>query len=138
MHSSIEISILVHATENENKILDSIIDFIGLSRESLQIKSIRTEGHWRNPIVRLIITVNNDVDRIFDKLYIHLVGFYGESYTKNYLETNTDVKENIYIRLDKQSLFNGNITLSDRDSVRIVFKKLGKFMSQGTTIFTNK
>jgi RNA binding exosome subunit len=138
LHSSIEISILIHATENENKVLNSLIDFIGLSRESIQIRSIRTEGHWRNPIIRLIITVNNDVDRIFNELYARLVELYGESYTKNYLETNTDVKEYIYIRLDKQGLFNRNIMLSDRDSVRIVFKKLSKYMPQRTTTFTNK
>ncbi len=130
MYSSIEISILIHATENKNKVLASIIEFIGQTNDSLKMESIKTEGHWKNSILRLIISINMDADTIFNKLYTHLVEVYGESDTNNYIKTNTDKKGYFYARLDKQKLCIGKIILSDRDSVRMVFKKLGKFELQ--------
>ncbi|MGN6709081.1 MAG: RNA-binding domain-containing protein [Candidatus Nitrosocosmicus sp.] len=133
MHSSVEISILIHATENENNVLNSIFNLMDFTREPTQVKSIKTEGHWKNPIIRLIISVNDDVDRIFEKLYALLVEAYGENYVNDYINTNTDGKGYIYIRLDKQNICKGNVVLSDRDAIRMVFKKLGKFESRSKT-----
>jgi RNA-binding protein len=127
LYSSIEISILIHATESETKILKSILEFIERSIDSVQIKQVKTEGHWKNPIIRLIISINFEVDKIFNKLYKQLIEIYGEDDTNEYIKTNTDRKEYFFIRLDKQKLCNGIIMLSDRDSVRMVFKKLGRF-----------
>jgi RNA binding exosome subunit len=129
LYSSIEISILIHATESENKILKSVLEFFGCSIDTVQIKHIKTEGHWKNPIIRLIISINFEVDKIFNKLYEHLIEIYGEDDTNEYIKTNTDRKGYLFTRLDKQKLCNGIILLSDRDSVRMVFKKLGKFES---------
>jgi RNA binding exosome subunit len=133
LHSSVEISILIHATENESNVLNSIFEFMDFTRESTQVKSIKTEGHWKNPIIRLIISVNDGVDRIFEKLYALLVEAYGENYVDDYINTNTDDKGYIYIRLDKQKICKGNVMLSDRDAIRMVFKKLGKFKSRSKT-----
>ena len=62
-------------------------------------------------------------------MYEKLIEIYGEDDTNEYIKTNSDIKEYLFTRLDKQKLCNGIIMLSDRDSVRIVFKKLGKFES---------
>ena len=129
MYSSIEVSILIHATESENKILKSILEFIDLSIDAVQIKHIKTEGHWKNPIIRLIISISFEVDKIFNKLHKQLIEIYGEDDFNEYVKTNTDRKGYFFTRLDKQKLCNGIIMLSDRDSVRMVFKKLGKFES---------
>ena len=129
MFSSVEISILIHATESENKILKSLLEFINRSIDTVKIKRIKTEGHWKNPIIRLIISINNEVDKIYNKLYEQLIEICGEDDANDYIKANTDRKEYLFTRLDKQKLCNGIIMLSDRDSVRMVFKKLGKFES---------
>ena len=129
LYSSIEISILIHATESENKILKSIFEFVEHSKDTVQIKHNKTEGHWKNPIIRLIISTNFEVDKIFNKLHKQLIENYGEDDTNKYIKTNTDRKGYLFTRLDKQKLCNGIIMLSDKDSVRMVFKKLGKFES---------
>ncbi len=129
MFSSVEISILIHATESENKILKSLLEFINRSIDTVKIKRIKTEGHWKNPIIRLIISINYGVDKIYDKLYEQLIEICGEDDANEYIKANTDRKEYLFTRLDKQKLCNGIIMLSDRDSVRMVFKKLGKFES---------
>lgn len=129
MFSSVEISILIHATESENKILKSLLEFIDRSIDTVKIKRIKTEGHWKNPIIRLIISINYEVDKIYNKLYEQLIEICGEDDANEYIKANTDRKEYLFTRLDKQKLCNGIIMLSDRDSVRMVFKKLGKFES---------
>lgn len=129
MFSSVEISILIHATESENKILKSLLEFINRSIDTVKIKRIKTEGHWKNPIIRLIISINYEVDKIYNKLYEQLIEICGEDDANEYIKANTDRKEYLFTRLDKQKLCNGIIMLSDRDSVRMVFKKLGKFES---------
>jgi RNA-binding protein len=95
--------------------------------ESVKMDSVKTEGHWKNPILRFIVSVNTDADKIFDKLYSNLVKSYGETDVKNYIEHNTDKKGCFYVRLDKQKFCSGKIILSDKDSVRMVFKKISKF-----------
>jgi RNA-binding protein len=95
--------------------------------ESVKMDSVKTEGHWKNPILRFMMSVNMDVDKIFDKLYSNLVKSYGETDVKNYIEHNTDKKGCFYVRLDKQKFCSGKIILSDKDSVRMVFKKISKF-----------
>ncbi len=130
MYSSIEISILIHATENENKVLKAIIDFIEQSIDSTKMESIKTEGHWKNPIRRLIIPIEVETDKIFNKIYTQLVEIYGEQDINNYIKINTDKKGYFYVRLDKQKFCIGKVNLSDKDSVRMVFKKLGKFELQ--------
>jgi len=129
LFSSVEISILIHATESENKILKSLLEFINRSIDTVKIKRIKTDGHWKNPIIRLIISINYEVDKIYNKLYEQLIEICGEDDANEYINTNTDRKEYLFTRLDKQKLCNGIIMLSDRDSVRMVFKKLGKFES---------
>ena len=127
MYSSIEISILIHATEDENKVLEPILEFIEQSAESIKIDFIKTEGHWKNPIHRLVISVDKEPDKIFKKLYTKLVENYSENEADSYIKTNTDKKGYFYIRLDKQKFCIGKIIFSDRDSIRMIFKKLGKF-----------
>ena len=127
MYSSIEISILIHATEDENKVLKPVLEFIEQSAESIKIDFIKTEGHWKNPIHRLVISVDKEPDKIFKKLYTKLVENYSENEADSYIKTNTDKKGYFYIRLDKQKFCIGKIIFSDRDSIRLIFKKLGKF-----------
>jgi RNA-binding protein len=79
LYSSIEISILIHATEDENKVLEPILEFIEQSAESIKIDFIKTEGHWKNPIHRLVISVDKEPDKIFKKLYTKLVENYSEN-----------------------------------------------------------
>jgi len=129
LYSSVEFSVLIHATENENKVISTIFDFIGQPRESVNVETLKTDGHWKNPILRYKISVNADVDKIFDKMYANLVESYGEDDVRKYVENNTDRKRVIYMRLDKQKFCLGKAILYDRDSIRLAFKKSSKFRS---------
>src|ERR671925_367249 len=55
--SSAEINIIVHATENENKILQSINDILSISAE--KFSGSPSEGHWGNKILLLTATIDS-------------------------------------------------------------------------------
>ncbi len=127
MFSSVDISILVHATEDENKILNHILENFGLSTNVVTIDCVKTEGHWRNPIMRLIISTSSEIDRLYTDLCNQLRINYGSEDLDKYLKNNLDEKGSVYIRLDKQKLCAMAFLLSDTDAVRMIFKKKGKF-----------
>ena len=127
MFSFVDISILVHATEDENKILNHTLESFKLSTNVVTIDWVKTEGHWKNPIMRLNITTSFDIDRLYDDLCDQLRINYGSEDFDNYLKNNLDEKGSVYVRLDKQKLCLRNLLLSETDAVRVVFKKKGKF-----------
>ncbi len=130
MYSSLDVSILIHATEDENKIRRIVSDYFIAFDKSLKITSVRTEGHWRNPIFRLRMSLNNGITDILNTLYLELMNVYGKDTIEDYLYKNTDERGYKYMRLDKQKFCIGKIFLSDSDSIRLVFKKPGKFISR--------
>jgi RNA binding exosome subunit len=130
LYSSLDISILVHATEDANKIRRIVSDYFIAFDKSLKITSVRTEGHWRNPIFRLRMSIKNGSTEIFNNLYRELMTVYGEDTLEEYLSKNTDERGYKYMRLDKQKFCIGKIFLSDSDSIRLVFKKPGRFVSR--------
>ena len=127
MFSSLDISILVHATEDENKILNHVLENFRLSTNVVTIDRVKTEGHWKNPILRLIISTSSNIERLYTDLYDQLRINYGFEDLDKYLKNNLDEKGSIYIRLDKQKLCAKALFLSDTDAVRMIFKKKGKF-----------
>ena len=127
MFSSVDISILVHATEDENKILNHILENFKLSTNVVTIDCVKTEGHWKNPIMRLIISTSSDIDRLYKDLCNQLRINYGSEDLDQYLKNNLDEKGSVFIRLDKQKLCARALLLSDTDAVRMIFKKKGKF-----------
>lgn len=127
MFSSVDISILVHATEDEKKILNYILESFRLSANRVTIDCVKTEGHWKNPIMRLNITTSYDIDRLFVDLCNELKINFGSEDLDQYLKNNLDEKGSVYIRLDKQKLCAMAFLLSDTDAVRMIFKKKGKF-----------
>ena len=127
MFSSVDISILVHATEDENKILNLVLDNFKLSINVVTIDCVKTEGHWKNPIMRLNISTSSDIDCLYTNLYNQLRITYGSEDLDQYLKNNLDEKGSVYIRLDKQKLCARAFLLSDTDAVRMIFKKKGKF-----------
>jgi RNA-binding protein len=127
LFSSLDISILIHATEDEKKILNHILESFSLSANRVTIDCVKTEGHWKNPIMRLNITASFDIGRLFTDLCNELKINLGSEDLDQYLKNNLDEKGWVYIRLDKQKLCARAFLLSDTDAVRMIFKKKGKF-----------
>jgi RNA-binding protein len=123
--SSAEINIVVHATENEKKILDSLYDILSIPAEKF-ISSV-SDGHWGNKISILNATIDGQVAKELILKIISLLNSVDRYHLSNFFDKYVDEKGNLYIRLDKQRICKGRISLSDMDSIRIRFRPVKRY-----------
>jgi RNA binding exosome subunit len=116
--SAAEIGIIVHATEEKDKILEHLNSTLGVSPDSFFTGF--AEGHWGNKILLLTaILGKSDANSLYMKVK-SILGDKDSALLSNFF----DEKGNLYIRLDKQRVCRGKVTLSEGDSVRIKFKPI--------------
>jgi RNA-binding protein len=119
--SAAEISIIVHATEEKDKILEHFKSTLSVSPDSFSIGL--AEGHWGNKIVLLTSLLSkNEANSLYVKIKSCLTDT-DVALLSNFFDFY-DEKGNLYIRLDKQRLCTGKVSLSEGDSVRIKFKSI--------------
>jgi RNA binding exosome subunit len=119
--SAAEISIIVHATEEKDKILEYFSSTLSVSPDSFSIGF--AEGHWGNKIVLLTsILSKNEANSLYVKIKSCLSDT-DVALLSNFFDFY-DEKGNLYIRLDKQRVCRGRVSLSEGDSIRIKFKSI--------------
>lgn len=123
--SSAEINIVVHATENENKILHSLYDILSIPSEKFM--SLVSDGHWGNKISVLTATIDGQVAKELILKIISMLNSVDRYHLSNFFDKYVDEKGNLYIRLDKQRICKGRISLSDSDSIRIRFRSIRRY-----------
>ena len=123
--SSAEINIVVHATENEKKILHSLFDVLSIPSEKFSYSF--SEGHWGNKILVLTATIDGQVAKDLILKIISLLNSIDRYHLSNFFDKYVDEKGNLYIRLDKQRICKGRISLSDMDSIRIRFRPVKRY-----------
>jgi RNA-binding protein len=123
--SSAEINIVVHATENENKILYSLYNILSIPSE--KFTSLVSDGHWGNKILILTATIDGQVAKELILKIISMLNSVDRYHLSNFFDRYVDEKGNLYIRLDKQRICKGRISLSDSDSIRIRFRPIRRY-----------
>jgi RNA binding exosome subunit len=120
-----DVSIIIHATEDENKILDAIGGI--LSIDTNRFKRMESTGHWRNRISLLTGNLETDeANRLAQKILSSLSSTERDQFS-NSSHSLIDEKGNLYLRLDKQRICQGKISLSESDSIRVKFKRVMRF-----------
>ena len=133
---------VAHATEDIQKIITKMHDVFLIPTEKFLIS--KAEGHWGNEISIIGAECDHNesgalLERIISRLKIGEKNFLLGSISDSF-----DEKNNFYIRLNKQSLCKGIISLSERDSIRIRFKPIkefnqnNKFRDHVINLFTRK
>ena len=119
------ISVVIHATEDKDKVISKIVKVLSLN--SARFQEINTRGHWGNQIVLLNLSLGQShAGKIIKTIYTSL-GDNNKTAFLSSLEQSIDEKYNLYVRIDKQSICRGEISLSDQDSIKIKFRPYKKF-----------
>ena len=121
--STAEISIIIHATENQDKILQSINDVLYISPD--RFSSTSSEGHWGNKILLLSAVIGSN-DSLIATILSRLNKIDRHSLS-DFFDNYIDEKGNLYIRLDKQRICQGRTSLSDNDSIRIRLRPVRRY-----------
>ncbi len=142
MTLSTTVHVVVHATEDITKILFKLNELFSIPKEKFLIS--QAKGHWGNEISLLRANCDDNESNVLLEKIISLL----EKNERNYLLASIldcfDEKNNFYIRLDKQDMCNGMISLSNQDSIRIRFKPTkefnqnNKFRDHVIDLFTKK
>jgi RNA binding exosome subunit len=120
-----EISVVLHSTEDEGKVLNAI-------EEMLLVPSTRflrssSEGHYKNKIVLHRAMLSSKEAALLARRMISLLNSADREHLSRLVEDYADEKGNLYIRLDKQRICQGRVSLSENDAVRIRFKPIRRF-----------
>ena len=114
---SLKIEVIVHATEDYQKIHDSLYDVFEIEPSEITKKEFL--GHFGNPILMLHIQMKN---KRAEELIKKLISAISEKNVKDLL---ADINERIsdstlYLRFSKQNFVKNTLTFQEKDSVRIM------------------
>jgi len=118
---NVEINYIVHSTEDPNKILISLSNMLKIKIDKRNIKRYDVTGHYGNPLSYVIIKIKNKQAGHILKRVLNLLP---ESEKFNLLNNLEEYfhKSTFYLRVNKQNMCLGYISLSEEDAVRFVFK----------------
>ena len=112
----ITIDVIVHATEDISKIFQSFYDILEIEEESFVITE--TTGYYENPIIMLNAKLVKKQAKSFMEKFLKLLSRNQINQLIEEIEERT-VDSKFHLRLDKQELIKGAVTLSEKDTIKI-------------------
>ena len=114
---TVKIQMILHATENFQKIINSFFDMFGIKENEISIQNIT--GHFGNPISMLGLEIKNKSTREFIK---KLVSMIPQDQMIGLLENIEDYIQDssLYLRFSKQHFIKKTLMLEEKDPLKII------------------
>jgi RNA binding exosome subunit len=139
---STSVQVVAHATEDIPKLLIRMNEIFSIPKEKFLIS--QAKGHWDNEISLIRANCDHEESKVLLQGIISKLKSGEKNYLLHSISDSFDEKDNFYIRLNKQSMCRGIISLSEHDSIRIKFKPTkqfnqnNKFRDHVIDLFTKK
>lgn len=116
MQLEVKINLILHATENENKVLESLENVFGVEQKDFQIEQV--PGHFNNPILLISSKLKKRNAEKFIKV------FFSKMKKDDFEEVFENVEDyvtssGLNLRISKQKLVSENLTMSKEDAIKI-------------------
>ena len=116
MQLEVKINLILHSTENENKILEKLESIFCIEQKNFQIEQI--PGHFNNPILLISLQLKKKPAHNFISL------FFSKMKKDEFQEIFDDIEDfvtssGLSLRISKQKLISGILTLSKEDTIKI-------------------
>ena len=116
MQLEVRINLILHATENEKKILEKLEDVFGIEQKNFQIEEI--PGHFNNPIILISSKLKKKLAENFVKI------FFSKIKKTDFQEIFDNVEDyvtssGLVLRVSKQKLISEVLAVSKEDSIKI-------------------
>ena len=112
----ITIDVIIHATEDTSKILQSFDEILEIKEE--EFTSIETTGYFENPIIILSAKLVKKQGQNFIKKMIELLPINQINELIEEIEERT-IDSRFHLRLDKQELVQGKLIISEKNTVKV-------------------
>jgi len=123
--ASAEIELVIHATEDRQKVLSVIEGIIGIKPEEFAVSNVK--GHFGNEITLLKANINGKQATEIAYKIAAMMGDADRMHIHDNFDLYMDDKNSLYIRISKQKLFERKIVLSQEDSLKIKLKTVRRF-----------
>ncbi|MDC0203471.1 hypothetical protein OAJ88_00260 [Candidatus Nitrosopelagicus sp.] len=116
MQLEVKINLILHATEDENKVIEELEKKFGIEQKDFVIEQI--PGHFNNPI----LLISSKLKRKSAHNFVSL--FFSKMKKDEFQEIFDDVEDfvtssGLSLRISKQKLISGILTLSKEDTIKI-------------------
>ena len=116
MQIEIRIDLILHATENENKVLEELESVFHIEQKNFQIEQV--PGHFNNPILLISSKLKKKSAVDFVKI------FFSKMKKEDFYEIFDNVDEyvtssGLSLRISKQKLVSKILTISKEDAIKI-------------------
>ena len=112
----VDIQVIVHATEDLQKILGSFKDTFGIEPDAFSSQTV--QGHYENPIILLSAKLKKKDSKKFMQTVTSKLPKEDFDLILEDLENRCD-DSSLHLRISKQSLISGKVELADIDPVKL-------------------
>ena len=112
----VDIQVIVHATEDLEKIFSAFKDVFGVDKDEFSVQNLT--GHYENPIALLSSKLKKKIAKSFVKTLVSEIPKEDLDLIMEDLENRCD-ESALHLRISKQSLVRGRISLADEDPVKL-------------------
>jgi RNA binding exosome subunit len=127
-----EVSFLVHSTEDQARIEAVVVAQLGLQGEATREEML---GHFGNRIIRTRLHLTGEEAERALSVILSRMSPAVKRRLRDEMERHLDQHSALYVRLDKQGLFEGRLELADSDPVRIRVKLTTHLVREGAASF---
>ena len=116
MRAEVKIDVILHATENIDKIFESFLHNLNLERKNFEVQNLT--GHFDNPITLLSINLKKKNAEKFISKFCDGIN------KTDFDEIYENIEENVSssglkLKISKQKMIEGKIILENKDAVKI-------------------
>ena len=116
MQLEVKINLILHATENENKILEILENVFHIEQKKFQIEQV--PGHFNNPI--LLVSSKLKKKSAQDFVSVFFLKMKKDEFQEIFDNVEDYVTSSgLNLRISKQKLISGILTLSKEDAIKI-------------------
>jgi hypothetical protein len=129
--SAAEVNLVLHATEDQHKVLVAVEK--ALAVPAVNFAGEPSEGHFGNRIMLAKAMLSSGDANCLATRILSALNSSDRQQLADRMEEYMDEKGNLYLRLDKQRICQGKVSLAETDAVRIKFKPIRRYKPSGRT-----
>jgi len=118
--SSVTLSFFVHSTEDGDRLLEEIRRRIELKDDEISREIIT--GYFGNEIISVKARIIGERAQSIAVRILSLLSKTARSEMRTEIEKSLDEHDSLYLRLDRQTLWDSSLSISDQEPLRIKLK----------------
>ena len=116
MQLEVKINLILHATENEKKVLEELENSFQIEQSEFEVEEV--SGHFNNPILLISSKLKRKTAQNFVSLFFSKMKKEEFDEIFNYVEDYV-TSSGLSLRISKQKLMSGILALSREDTIKI-------------------